>query len=164
MKTQRLQRMPKNLPREKGFTLVELIVVIGIMAIIAAVAIPKWVQEIQQENRVEAIDNSRSAIQQLSMTALSSGGAVLTVSYNSNATTYGIASTASNVSVNYTIHAPSGSVLYLNNPTASVVSCFALDGKGFPVTAGGCSAPSSLAYPLSWSVSYAGQTVPISVQ
>ncbi len=156
--------MPESLPREKGFTLVELLVVISMLAIIAAVAIPNWVQEVQQENRTESIDNSRSAIQQLSMTALSSGGAVLTVSYNNGATTYGIASTASNVSANYTIHAPSGSVLYLNTPTASIISCFALDGKGFPTTAGGCSAPSSLTYPLSWSVSYAGQTVPISVQ
>ena len=62
---------------QKGVTLTELLVVIAMLAIIAAIAIPNWVEEVQQENRNEAIDNSRSAIQQLYFTALTTGGAVL---------------------------------------------------------------------------------------
>ena len=149
---------------QKGVTLIELLVVIAMLAIIAAIAIPNWVQEVQQENRNEAIDNSRSAIQQLYMTALSSGGASLSATYGPSLTTYTVSATASGISATYRIHTPDGTALYLDAPTASVVSCFAIDGKGFPVAANGCSVPAHLAYPLSWSVSYAGQTVPISVQ
>ncbi|MBU2857636.1 prepilin-type N-terminal cleavage/methylation domain-containing protein [Acidithiobacillus ferrooxidans] len=151
-------------PHQKGFTLVELMVVIAMLAIIAAIAIPNWVQEVQQENRNESIDNSRSAIQQMYITALSSGGASLSVNYSPSLTTYTISATASGVSSTHTIRTPGGTTLYLDAPTASSVSCFAIDGKGFPTTTSGCSIPANLTYPLSWSVSYAGQTVPISVQ
>ncbi len=151
-------------PDQKGFTLVELMVVIAMLAIIAAIAVPNWVEEVQQENRNEAIDNSRSAIQQLYITALSSGGASLSASYSSSLTTYTISATASNVSSTHTIRAPGGTTLNLNTSTASAVSCLAIDSKGFPIATSGCSIPSSLSYPLSWSVSYAGQNVPISVQ
>lgn len=156
--------MPCVRGAQNGVTLLELLVIISLLAIIAAIAVPDWVQQMQQENRNEAIDNSRSAIQQLYMTALSSGGAVLFAKYGSSNTTYIISATASGVSATYNIHAPDGTILDINAPTASSVSCFAIDGKGFPVTAGGCSAPANLAYPLSWSISYAGQTVPITVQ
>ncbi len=149
---------------QNGLTLIELMVVIAMLSIIAAIAIPNWVEEVQQENRNEAIDNSRSAIQQLYITALSSGGASLSATYGPSLTTYTISATASGVSSTYIIHAPRGTTLYLNAPTASVLSCFAVDGKGFPSTTNGCSIPAKLVYPLSWSVSYAGQTVPISVQ
>jgi len=149
---------------QKGLTLIEMMVIIAMLAIIAAIAIPNWVQEVQQENRNEAIDNGRSAIQQLYLTALSSGGASLSATYGPNLTTYTVSATASGISATYSIHSPKGAVLLLDAPTASAVSCFSINGKGFPITAGGCSVPSNLAYPLSWSVSYAGQTVPISVQ
>jgi prepilin-type N-terminal cleavage/methylation domain-containing protein len=146
---------------QKGVTLTELLVVIAMLAIIAAIAIPNWVEEVQQENRNEAIDNSRSAIQQLYITALTTGGAYLSISNGSSLTAYTVSTTASAVSAVYTIHAPSGAILYLDS---SEVSCFSIDGKGFPITTSRCSIPANLAYPLSWSVSYAGQTVPISVQ
>lgn len=149
---------------QKGFTLIEFMVVIVILSIIAAIAIPNWVQEVQQENRNEAIDNSRSAIQQLYMTALSSGGASLSTTYGPSLTTYTVSATASGISATYNIHTPNGTALFIDAPTASVVSCFSIDGKGFPVAANGCSVPANLAYPLSWSVSYAGQNVHISVQ
>ena len=149
---------------QNGLTLIELMVVIAMLSIIAAIAIPNWVQEVQQENRNEAIDNGRSAIQQLYMTALSSGGASLSATYGPNLTTYTVSATASGISTTYRIHAPEGTTLNLDAPTSSAVSCFSIDGKGFPITAGGCSVPANLAYPLSWSVSYAGQNVPISVQ
>lgn len=149
---------------QDGFTIVELIVVIAMLAIIAAIAIPNWVAEVEQENRNEAIDNTRSAIQQLYITALSSGGAFLSANYSSNLTTYTISATASSVSSTHIIHAPGGTTLNLNEPTASAVSCFVINSKGFPIATSGCSIPSSLSYPLSWSISYAGQTVPISVQ
>ncbi len=149
---------------QKGFTLTELAVIILILSIIAAIAIPNWVQEIQQENRNEAIDNSRSAIQQLYITALSSGGASLSASYGSGVTTYTVSATASGVGVTYNIHSPNGTVLFIDAPTASVVSCFSIDGKGFPITKNGCTIPANLTYPLSWSVSYDGQNIPLSVK
>ena len=150
--------------RQKGLTLIEMLVLIAILAIIAAIAIPNWVAQVQQENRNEAIDNGRSAIQQLYMTALSSGGASLSATYGPNLTTYTVSATASGISATYSIRSPKGTILLLNAPTASAVSCFSIDGKGFPVAANGCSVPANLAYPLSWSVSYAGQSVPLSVQ
>ena len=148
-------------PNQNGFTLVELMVVIAMLAIIAAIAIPNWVEEVQQENRNEAIYNTRSAIQQLYMTALSFGGASLLVASGPNLTAYTISATASGISTAYSIHAPTGSTLYLDS---SPVSCFSIDCKGFPITTSQCQIPANLTYPLSWSVSYAGQTVPISVQ
>lgn len=149
---------------QKGLTLIEMLVLIAMLAIIAAIAIPNWVAQVQQENRNEAIDNGRSAIQQLYMTALSSGGASLSANYGPNLTTYLVSATASGISATYSIRSPKGTILLLNAPTASAVSCFSIDGKGFPIAANGCSLPANLVYPLSWSVSYAGQTVPISVQ
>jgi prepilin-type N-terminal cleavage/methylation domain-containing protein len=146
---------------QKGFTLIELMVVIAMLTIIAAIAIPNWVEEVQQENRNEAIDNTRSAIQQLYITALTTGGAYISTSYGSGLTAYTVSTTASAVSAVYTIHAPSGAILYLDS---SIVSCFSIDGKGFPTTTRGCSIPTNLTYPLTWSVTYDGQNVPISVQ
>lgn len=146
---------------KNGFTLVELLVAISIVAIISAVAIPNWVQEVRQENRIEAVDNSISAIQQLYTTALSSGGAALLVNSGPRVTTYTVSATSSAISAAYTVRAPKGSVLYLD---ASPVSCFSIDGKGFPVATSQCQTPTNLTYPISWSVSYDGQTIPISVQ
>lgn len=146
---------------QNGFTLVELIVFIAMLSIIAAIAIPNWVEEVQQENRNEAIYNTQSAIQQLYITALTSSGAYLTTDYGPNITTYTVATTASAVSAIYTIHAPAGSTLYLYS---SPVSCFSINDQGFPITVSECSVPANLTYPLSWSVSYDGQTIPISVK
>lgn len=152
---------PKDPVQEQGLTLIELLIVIGILAIIAAIAVPNWVSQIQQENRSEAVYNTRSAIQQLYSMALITGGASITVTNNSDGTIYTIQSTASTVSATDTVHAPNHTVLYLGlNP----ISCFSLNGQGFPVNTADCNLPSAIQYPLSWSAAYAGQTIPITVK
>ncbi|MDU7886073.1 MAG: prepilin-type N-terminal cleavage/methylation domain-containing protein, partial [Clostridium perfringens] len=45
--------MKKNIKKKKGFTLIELIIVIAIIAILAAIAIPNFLS-IQRKSRVKA--------------------------------------------------------------------------------------------------------------
>ncbi len=144
---------------EKGITLVSLLVAIAILAILAAVAIPNWVQEIQQEDTNEAIYDSQAAIQRLFLTALSSGGAMLKVTTGGSSTTYTVWTTAGTQSIAFASSAPAQTVLGLAG--AGNVTCIALDSRGIPVSSAGCSLPSGISYPLSWSVTRAGQTIPL---
>ena len=136
-----------------GFTLLQLMVAIAIMAILAAVAIPDWTEEVQQSGYQATLEEGQSAVRMANLMALQGQGAILTQ-----------AGTAITISANsgaqWSGHLPQNGQLLLNG---APLTCVSLNGMGIPsdnATSPACS--SNPVGVLQWSVSYANKA-PIAI-
>lgn len=139
--------------RHSGMTLVELVVILAIIGVLAGIAIPLYGYQVSQAKQGTALTNSKAAIAQLYVMALTDEGANLTVtpSAENDATTLTISALGSD-KYYQTYHLPSGNTLYLNN---QALTCLSLNPKGFPVSTPACSVlPQTVSTtpPLTWSV------------
>jgi prepilin-type N-terminal cleavage/methylation domain len=143
---------------QSGLTLIELMVVIAIMVVVAAIAVPDWVMEITQSNAVRAVTEGQAAIRALTFDSLAGQGAVLQQS-----------STALTISANsgayWNAAMPKGWTLHVND-SLSPLKCVSLNGMGQPTadtTSPACPVvPANQMKPLQWSVQHANQTIPLS--
>lgn len=112
---------------EKGITFLQLMVVIAIVAILAAIAIPNWVEEVQQSGYQTTLEEGQSAVRMLNIMALQGQGAVLTQA--------GSALTiSSNSGEQWSGHMPQNGQLLLNGNVVSMLNCLSLNGMGIPAT------------------------------
>lgn len=105
---------PKPVRQQKGFTLVELMVVVAIIAIIAAIAFPSYQESVRKSRRTEARDmllNAAQALERRYTTNNSYGGLNvaktgtyfdLTISPASPTTSYTLTATAKGAQANDT--------------------------------------------------------------
>ncbi|MBU2743172.1 prepilin-type N-terminal cleavage/methylation domain-containing protein [Acidithiobacillus albertensis] len=138
---------------ERGVTLIQLLIAIAILAIVAAIAIPNWTEEVQQSGYQTTLEEGQSAVRMLNLMALQGQGAVLV--QNGTALTI-----SANGGSQWSGNLPQNGQLILNgNP----LTCVSLNGMGIPANA--VTAPSCNSNPngmLEWSVGYANQT-PIAI-
>ncbi|MBE7564431.1 prepilin-type N-terminal cleavage/methylation domain-containing protein [Acidithiobacillus sp. HP-6] len=138
---------------ERGFTLIQLLIAIAILAIVAAIAIPNWTEEVQQSGYQTTLEEGQSAVRMLNLMALQGQGAVLV--QNGTALTI-----SANSGAQWSGNLPQNGQLFLNG---NQLTCVSLNGMGIPandVTAPDCSAnPSGI---LQWSVSYTNKA-PIAI-
>jgi type IV pilus assembly protein PilA len=135
------------LDHEAGFTFLQLMVAIVIVAILAAIAIPNWVTEVQQSGYQTTLEEGQSAVRMLNIMALQGQGAVLmqtgsalTISANSGGQWSG--------------HMPQNGQLFLNG---SPLVCLSLNGMGIPPTTTNPPCVQSIDS-AQWSVGYANKT------
>ncbi len=92
-------------PVAAGFTLIELVVAVAILAIIVAIAIPSYTNQVLRSNRTEAIDEllRQAAFQQATYTRTNAFVAV--ANYQTNNNRYRIRTILDNGGQSYTLRA-----------------------------------------------------------
>ncbi len=145
-----------DLAVDAGVTLLQVMVVLAIIAILAAIAIPNFVTPVRQSAYQTTLEVGQSATRMLNLMALQGQGAVLV----QNGTSLTI---SANGGQQWEGHLPQGGQLLLNG---FPVTCIALNGMGIPsasaaVLPAGCTSPQEPGA-LQWSVGYTAQ-VPIAI-
>jgi type IV pilus assembly protein PilA len=135
---------------EEGVTLLQVMVVVAIVAILAAIAVPNFVTPVQQSAYQTTLEVGQSAIRALNLSAFQGQGAVL-IQQGTSLTV------SSNSGAQWSGQLPIHGQLQLNGQQ---LTCIAVNGMGIPDASAvnpptGCtlSEPST----LQWSVQYANQ-------
>ena len=135
---------------EEGVTLLQVMVVIAIVAILAAIAIPNFVTPVQQSAYQTTLEVGQSAVRALNLGAFQGQGAVLMQQGTS-------LTVSSNSGAQWSGHLPARGQLQLNgNP----LTCIALNGMGIPDASAVNPPAGCILYEpstLQWSVKYANQ-------
>jgi type II secretory pathway pseudopilin PulG len=148
----RIKAVPM-LNREAGFTFLQLMVAIAIVAILAAIAIPNWVTEVQQGGYQTTLEEGQSAVRMLNIMALQGQGAIITQ-------TGTVITISANSGAQWSGHLPQNGQILLNG---AALTCLSLNGMGIPApgtTNPSCINPSP--GPMQWSVGYANKA-PIAI-
>ncbi len=149
-------------PHQSGLTLVELLVIMALIAVVAAIAIPDWTMEVEQSDGDTAVAKSQAALRALTFYALAGQGAILRVG-----SMQGQSGTAMTVSANsgaqWETALPPEWTLQVNG---GPVHCVSLNSMGQPAantTTPACNfSPANPMLPLQWSVHDASQNIPLS--
>lgn len=147
---------PVTAMNAEGFTLLQLLIAIAVLAILAAIAIPNWTMEVEQSKGETAVAKGQAAIRALTFYALAGQGAILQQS--------GTAMTVSaNSGAQWDTAMPSGWTLQVNG---ALLRCVSLNTMGQPTantTSPACSfSPANPMQSLQWSVQDASQSIPLS--
>jgi len=103
-----MARMQMNMSEQaRGFTLIELVVAIAILAIIVAIAVPSYTNQVLRSNRTEAIDEllRQAGFQQATYTRTNQFAAPATNPFNINSGRYTINTVIAAGGQTYTIRA-----------------------------------------------------------
>ncbi len=148
----RIKAVPM-LNREAGFTFLQLMVTIAIVAILAAIAIPSWVTEVQQGGYQTTLEEGQSAVRMLNIMALQGQGAIITQ-------TGTVITISANSGAQWSGHLPHNGQILLNG---AALTCLSLNGMGIPAPtiSPTCGTKSSHS-PMQWSVGYANKA-PIAI-
>lgn len=140
---------PQPYSAAQGLTLIELMVIMAILAIIAAGALTYLTNEIGDTKHNTALINTKAAINQLYLSALTGGGATLFKSSDTGVTALSISTIEGHI-VHQQYSLPAGATIKLNGET---ITCISLNNKGFPVITSICPhVPDNLIPPFQWSV------------
>ena len=156
----RVSKQPRNL-HQSGLTLLDLLMVIALIAIVGAIAIPDWTTEVEQADGMSAVAKGQTAIRALTFYALAGQGAALRVDTRQGSGAVMIVSANSGAQWSATM--PSGWTLLVNG---APIHCVSLNSMGQPTantTSPVCNfLPAILTQPLHWSVHDDGQSIPLS--
>jgi len=118
----KMRNMMNRRPNQKGFTLVELIVVMAILAILAAIAVPKYNQVTANANNQATSSNVRTIVSAVQLYQAAHNGALPTSSASVEEFLQSPIASLGPSGATYTYSSASGTITIVGNSPTSGVS------------------------------------------